>query len=436
MLARIACLGMTLLALGPSGAAAAPCAAGFLSGAAAVASDWTHDVPGLCRQILPTDLPPPGAGVRNGSQTVPRPEGAWPQVPPGFTAVLFHQHDAPPRILKASPNGDIFVAESKAGVIRVLRPGGVCRLGATTVFAAGLDQPFGIAFYPPGPAPQYVYVAENGRVVRFPYRPGLLQAEAAPEPVVDLPRGAGQLPGKGHWTRDVAFSPDGATMFVSVGSYSNAQEGGEDESFRANVLAFAPDGTNGWIYASGLRNPVSLAISPVTGALWTTVNERDDLGDQIVPDFVTALAPGQFYGWPWFYLGAHPDPRHPGIDPATLPPISLPNVLLQAHSASLGSVFYTSAQFGPDYQGSLFVAIHGSWNRASPIGSKVIRLVFDAAGHAQPYYEDFMTGFVVGSPHLVYGRPVGVAVGLGGSLYVSEDANNTTWCVARSELIR
>ena len=437
MLLRLACVGLVGLTLtGASAAEAAPCAAGLLTGPAALSSDWSTDRPGLCRQILPADLPPPLPGASNHSDIVPRPEGAWPQVPAGFTAVLFHHHDTPPRLLRTAPNGDIFVAESLAGVIRVMRPSAVCRLGETHVFASGLNRPFGIAFYPPGPAPQFVYVAENDRVVRFPYRDGLMTAEAPPQPVVDLPRGAGQLPGKGHWTRDVMFAADGSTMFVAVGSYSNIQDHGEDESFRANVLAFAPDGSNAQIYASGLRNPVSLAISPYNGTLWTTVNERDDLGDQLVPDFVTGLAPGQFYGWPWFYLGTNPDPRHPGMNAALLPPISLPSVLLQAHSASLGSVFYQDEQFGPDYLGSLFVAAHGSWNRASPTGSKVIRLLFDPAGNAMPYYEDFMTGFVVGKPHKVYGRPVGVTVGRGGSLYVSEDANNTTWCVARSDLIR
>jgi glucose/arabinose dehydrogenase len=414
--------------------AAAACEAGFLTGPDAANSDWSTDQPGLCRQILVADLPPPSPSLTSHSRVVPRPEGAWPQVPPGFGVVQFYQHDDKPRLLRAAPNGDIFVAENYGGRVRILRPSGVCRYGGTSVFAEGLNLPFGIAFYPPGPAPQYVYVAETDKVVRFPYQNGALVAAAAPEFVAALPQGAGQLPGQGHWTRDVAFSADGGTMFVSVGSYSNVQEGGEDESNRAAILAFGPDGSSRGVYASGLRNPVSLAVSPVNGALWTSVNERDGLGDNLVPAFVTSVAPGQFFGWPWFYLGAHVDPRHPAADPAGHPPVALPEVLLQAHSASLGSAFYVGQQFPPEYHGSLFLAEHGSWNRSNPTGSKVIRVVFDAAGAPQPYYEDFVTGFVVAN-HDVWGRPAGIAVDPAGSLFVSEDANNVTWCVARADLL-
>ena len=250
-------------------------------------------------------------------------------------------------------------------------------------------------------------------MVRFPYQNGALVAAAAPEFVVALPQGAGQLPGQGHWTRDVAFAADG-TMFVSVGSYSNAREQGEDETYARPSSPSGPTARAEGVHASGLRNPVSLAISPVTGALWTSVNERDGLGDNLVPDFVTSVAPGRFFGWPWFYLGANVDPRHPAADPAGHPPVALPNVLLQAHSASLGSAFYMGQQFPPEYHGSLFLAEHGSWNRSNPTGSKVIRVVFDAAGNPQPYYEDFMTGFVVAN-HDVWGRPSGVAVDPAGS---------------------
>jgi glucose/arabinose dehydrogenase len=427
-------LGAAILTASTAETRAAACAAGFLAGQAAVASDWTSDRPGLCRMILPGDLLPPGQSRTSNSKVVPRPDGAWPQVPAGFTAVEFHRHPDKPRLLRTAPNGDIFVAESYRGEIRVLRPVGVCRNGSDAVFASGLELPFGLAFYPPGPNPQYLYVAQHDRVVRYPYRAGALVAAAAPEQVATLPAGAGRLPGKGHWTRDIVFSPDGAAMYVSVGSYSNVQENGEDETSRAAVLAFRPDGTPLGVLAWGLRNPVSLSISPVNGALWTAVNERDGLGDDQVPDFVTALAPGQFYGWPWFYLGGNVDPRHPSADPAAFPPVAMPSVLLQAHTASLGSAFYMGQQFPAEYQGSLFVATHGSWNRANPLGGKVIRLVFDPAGQVQPYYEDFMTGFVM-PDHEVWGRPVGVTVGADGSLYVSEDGNNVTWCVARSDLV-
>jgi glucose/arabinose dehydrogenase len=433
-----AMVGGLLLIGGHAPARAAACTAGFLSGADALASDWSQDRPGLCRQILPGDLPPPTESRRNPPEVVPRPEGAWPQVPPGFAVREYFRHPERPRQLRAAPNGDIFVAESYGGAIRVIRPAGVCRAGSSTLFAEGLQLPFGMAFYPPGyppgPNPQYLYVAGHDRVVRYPYANGTLVASAAPEAVARLPAGAGDLPGQGHWTRDIVFSPDDAFMFVSVGSYSNAMENGEDETARAAVIVFRPDGTPIGLYAWGLRNPVALAVSPATGAVWATVNERDGMGDHLVPDFVTALQPGRFYGWPWFYLGVNPDPRHLYADPAQFPPIAMPDVLLQAHTASLGAAFYTGGQFPPEYRGSLFVAAHGSWNRSEPLGAKVIGLVFDANGRVQPYYEDFMTGFNLPEGR-VWGRPVGVTGGVGGSLYVSEDANDTTWCVARADLL-
>ncbi len=297
------------------------------------------------------------------------------------------------------------------------------------MFASGLDLPFGIAFYPPGPSPTHIYVAESSRVVRYRYAAGDLGARGTAEVIVPhLPQGAGDLPGHGHWTRDIAFSADGKKMYVSVGSYSNVQEDGEDETDRAAILEFSPNGSNRQVFASGLRNPVSLAISPVTGALWATVNERDRIGDDLVPDYVTAVFRNQFFGWPWYYLGDRRDSRPTSKPPAGLPPVTVPKVLLQAHSASLGAAFYTKSQFPAEYSGNLFVAIHGSWNRANPIGSKVIRITFDKQGRALPRYEDFMTGFVV-SKHEVWGRPVGVTVGTDGALYVSEDARKTIYCV-------
>lgn len=419
-----------LLALSGLTAQARPCAAGKLTGSAAVRSDWADDKPGLCREIRTGDLPGGGKSHADYAKVIKRPRGAWPKVPAGFEVKIFHDGGARPRILQTAPNGDIFVAESYTGRIRVLRPSGNCSLGQESVFASGLNKPFGIAFYPNGANPSYVYVANNDRVVRFPYHRGDLKAKGSPQLVTRLPQGAGHLPGKGHWTRDIAFSRDNQTMYVSVGSFSNVAANGENETDRARILAYNPNGSNKRTVASGIRNPVSLAVSPVNGALWTSVNERDGLGDNLVPDYVTSVSRGQFYGWPWFYLGAHLDPRHSKNYPSSHAPISVPKVLLQAHSASLGSAFYTGNQFPAEYKGSLFVAEHGSWNRSSPTGSKVIRLIFDGKGNAAPYYEDFMTGFVTAN-HDVWGRPVGIAVGTGGSLYVSEDANNTIWCVSK-----
>ena len=408
----------------------AACASGFLDGSAALRSGWSEDAPGVCRRVRPSDIGPPTRSNTSTAEVVPIPAGTLPKVPPGFQVTRIFRGANPPRLIRAAPNGDIFVAESSAGQIRVLRPSSNCRLGTSSVFASGLDRPFGISFYPVGSQPSYVYVAENSRVIRYPYAAGDLVRRSGAEVVVpSLPQGAGQLPGRGHWTRDVVFSASSQTMYVSVGSYSNVQQGGEDETNRAAILAFNPNGSNRRVFASGLRNPVSLSISPVDQTLWASVNERDGLGDNLVPDYVTRVHTGQFFGWPWYYIGAHRDSRPASSPPAGLPQPTVPKVLLQAHSASLGSAFYTGTQFPAEYRGSLFVAQHGSWNRANPTGSKVVRLIFTAAGEAKSYYEDFMTGFVT-SNHRVWGRPVGVAAARDGSLYVSEDANNAIYCVS------
>ncbi len=410
--------------------AAADCPVGKLRGTAAKLSDWSDDRPGRCRRILPSDLQPASKSNTSFSKIVPAPTGVLPRVPAGFRVSRIFRSGAQPRLLRTAPNGDIFVAESAAGQIRILRPSSTCKLGTTALFATGLDRPFGMAFYPAGDNPQYLYVAENSRVVRYPYASGGLAPGGAAEVVVaKLPQGAGELPGKGHWTRDIVFSADGSTMYVSVGSYSNVQQNGEDETDRAAILSFTPTGDSHAIFATGLRNPVSLSIQPVTGALWTTVNERDGLGDQLVPDYVTEVRANEFFGWPWYYIGQRRDTRPRAALPTDLPPVTVPSVLLQAHTASLGAAFYTGSQFPAEYKHSLFIAAHGSWNRANPTGSKVIRVAFDAAGNAVRYYEDFMTGFTV-SNHNVWGRPVGIAIGKDGSLFVSEDANKSIYCVS------
>lgn len=429
-IAPAALLALTASGLAHAAQAAPSCAAGTLSGAAALNSSWADDKPGLCRQIKRADLPPVGTSNASFATVIPRPQGAWPRVPAGFSVTQFYQDDTTARLLRAAPNGDLFLAESDAGRVRVFRPAADGTLAKTAIFAANIYRPFGIAFYPPGPNPAWVYVAGNDQVVRFPYVNGDLKARGKRQVIVpDLPQGAGQLPGRGHWTRDVQFSADGATMFVSVGSYSNAQENNEDETDRADILSFTPDGANRQVFASGIRNPVSLAVSPFDGRLWTSVNERDGMGDNLVPDYLTAVQQGQFYGWPWFYIGPNVDTVHHANDwPRQHPPVKVPSVLLQAHSASLGSVFYTGGSFPLPYGRGLFVAEHGSWNRANPTGSKVIRVNFSADGRNSGLYEDFMTGFVV-SNHEVWGRPVGVAVGKDGALYVSEDANNVIWRV-------
>lgn len=414
----------------------------LLSGAAAF-TDWRADGPGVRRKITPDDLPAPFAtrAASNGPRVVSRPAGAQLKVPPGFQVELFASGLAEPRTLVTAPNGDIFVAESSAGRIRVLRAAdGETKPRENSVFASGLDEPFGIAFYPPGPEPQWVYVANMRSVVRFPYRAGDLKASAKPQTIVPaLPRG-------GHITRDVVFSKDGKRMFVSVGSAGNAGEAmrkrsaaeiarwdaehglgaaWDSDTDRADILVFDSDGKNRKVFASGLRNCVGLAVHPQTGELWCSLNERDALGDNLVPDFVTRAREGGFYGWPWYYIGAHPDPGHANERPDLKDKITVPDVLVQAHSASMHLAFYNGTQFPAQYRNDAFVAEHGSWNRSTRVGHKLIRIHLEN-GVPNGEYEDFLTGFVV-SDSAVWGRPVGVTMAHDGALLVSEDGNNTIW---------
>lgn len=419
--------------------------AGLREGSAAF-GDWHADRPGTRRIIRPRDLPAPNAAesARNYVRPVRRTGDQKPIVPNGFEVNLFASGLTAPRLIRVAPNGDVFAAETATGRIRVLRGDGSSTAQAN-VFASGLSGPFGIAFYPPGPEPQWVYVGETGAVVRFPYRNGDLAARGAAETVVP------HLPVGGHSTRDVVFSPDGKVMYVSVGSASNAAESIEKlnaaklkawqaeqplgatwgyETDRADVLAFDPDGQHGRIFATGIRNCVGMAVAAATGTLWCSTNERDGLGDDVPPDYITRVRDGAFYGWPWYYIGDHEDPRHSGERPDLKDKITVPDVLIQAHSASLGLTFYDAAQFPAEYRGNIFAAEHGSWNRAKRTGYKVIRVIVKD-GVPTGAYEDFVTGFVV-SDSEVWGRPVGVAVGNDGALLVSEDASGTIWRISYS----
>jgi hypothetical protein len=389
--------------------------------------DFRGDGPGVRRRFTTADLPPPFStpSVQNGPDVVSQPPGAHPYVPPGFRVDTFAHDLAGPRLLRVSPSGDLFVAESQAGRVRVLRAAdGAREAERSEVFAANLERPFGIAFYPPGPAPKWVYVGETNAIVRFPYERGDMIARGGAETIVpSLTNTLG-----GHWTRDVAFSNDGAQMFVSVGSGSNVAEADSDEHDRADVLVFDPDGRNRQVFASGIRNCVGLAVHSSTGDVWCSTNERDGLGDDLVPDYITRVRRGGFYGWPWYYLGDHQDPRHAGQHPELAATVIIPEVLLQAHSAPLQMTFYDAAAFPTKYQHGVFAALHGSWNRGKRTGPKVIAVPLrDGAPTGE--YEDFMTGFVVNDA-AVWARPVGVAVARDGSLFVSEDANGIVWRIA------
>ncbi|HEX8129617.1 MAG TPA: sorbosone dehydrogenase family protein [Pyrinomonadaceae bacterium] len=402
-----------------------------LTGRAAL-GHWTTDAPGVRRRITTADLPAPfdTRSVDNGPRLVARPSNAWPKVPAGFKVDEFAAGLENPRLVRVAPNGDIFVAESRADRIRILRaPDGASKSTHNDVFVSGLTRPFGIAFYPSGANPQYVYVANTGSIVRFPYRNGDLRARGEAETVVpDIP-GGGQLRGGGHWTRDIAFSRDGKKMYVSVGSHSNVWENErENEERRANILEYNPDGTGFRIYAWGIRNAVGIAIHPQTGDLWASVNERDGLGDDLVPDYITRVRAGGFYGWPWYYLGANQDPRHTGKRPDLRDKVVVPDVLIQSHSASLQMEFYTGKQFPEEYRHDAFAAQHGSWNRSRRTGYKLIRVPL-RKGVPTGEYEDFLTGFVTPEGD-VWGRPVGVAVGRDGALFVTDDGSKTVWRIS------
>jgi hypothetical protein len=404
---------------------------------------WQADKPGTVRLIRPQDLPAPGPSSANVSHVVTRPAGAMPQVPAGFKIELFAEGLSGPRIIRTAPNGDVFVAETRAGRIRVLRAAdGAAKPGVTETFASGLHGPFGVAFFPNGSDAQWVYVANTDSVVRFPYRTGDLKASGPAETVV------AKLPVGGHSTRDIVFTPDNARMLVSVGSASNIGDGmgkppGGLESWasqqplgaawgyetdRAAVLSFDPDGKNRKIFATGIRNCVGLVIQPGTNTPWCSTNERDGLGEDLVPDYVTRVKEGAFYGWPWFYIGNHEDPRYGNARPDLKDKVTVPDVLLQAHSASLGLTFYQGSTFPSEYRGDAFAAEHGSWNRSKRTGYKVIRIRLKD-GVPTGEYEDFVTGFVVNDSE-VWGRPVGVTVARDGALLISEDGNGTIWRVS------
>jgi glucose/arabinose dehydrogenase len=357
---------------------------------------------------------------------VPKPADAKLALPAGFAVTQLLTGLSGPRQMRLAPNGDIFLAESDGKRIRVIRAAaGADAASAPSTFAEGLEyRPYGIAF-PPGPDPKYVYIATEGHVLRYPYKTGDLVATGKPETIVpDVPVGH-------HWTRDITFSPDGKRLLLAVGSGDNVGDDPKaDETRRADILDYNPDGHDMKIYASGIRNPVTIAFYPGSNNLWTTTNERDLLGDNLPPDYVTVVKRGGFYGWPWFYTGGNQDPRHKGEHDELKSKVIVPDVLLQPHSAPLGLAFYEGSQFPASYRGSAFVALHGSWNRAKPTGYKIVRIPVKD-GKPTGAYEDFMTGFVTAGGE-VWGRPVGVVVAKDGSLLVSDDGSGSVWRISYS----
>jgi glucose/arabinose dehydrogenase len=438
------------LAVVPLGAAFAPVSAAeaVLTGPAAY-GDYTTDAPGVRRHLTADTLPAPFAtpSSRNNPKLVKRPDGAELKTLPGFSVSVFATGLQGPRHMRLAPNGDVFVAESTGGRVSVLRARPGSATAEVSVFADGFNQPFGIAFYPQK-NPKWVYISNTDSVVRYPYKAGDLKASGPAEVVIAKIPGGG-----GHWTRDLAFSPDDSKLYVAVGSGSNVAEtmpkkspdeirkweaeygkgaGWADETYRGVVLSANPDGKDLKIYATGIRNCSGLTVNPVNGDLWCTTNERDLLGDNLVPDYSTRVRPGQFYGWPWYYLGSHEDPRHAGERPDLAGAASVPDVLYQSHSAPLQMAFYGAsgggAAFPKAYDGDAFVAMHGSWNRSRRTGYKVVR-VHLKNGVPTGEYEDFLTGFVTPDAN-VWGRPVGVVKTQDGAMLVSDDAGNLVWRVA------
>jgi glucose/arabinose dehydrogenase/cytochrome c2 len=418
----------------------------------AQSANWRLDAPGRVHRINANSLPPPfeTPSSRNNSSVVPKPTSATVSVPPGFHVDSFISTLTGPRKMLVAANGDILVTEMRAGRVTVLHPSSDgSRVAGTDVYLQGLKQPFGLAFYPSAQNPQWLYVAETNRVTRYAFQTGDVKPRGVAQIVV------AQIPsGVGHFTRDIAFSPDGKRLFVSVGSGSNVAEtmskktpaeiktweaahglgaAWDTESDRAAVLEFdAAAPGKAVIYASGIRNCVSLTVQPANGALWCTTNERDALGDDLVPDYSTRVKRGSFYGWPWYYIGSNEDPRLKGERPDLTGKVSVPDVLYQSHSAALSMTFYAAGNgksaFPAGFVGDAIVGFHGSWNRSLRTGYKLVR-VHMKNGEPTGDYEDFLTGFVVDDAH-VWGRPVATAELSDGSLLMSEDGNNVIYRIS------
>lgn len=372
--------------------------------------------------ITVDSLPAPFAtkSALNPSKIVERPAGAELTVPRGFHISTFAEGEFKvPRWVVLAPNGDVFLSDSGAGQVIVLRDSkGTGQATERFVFADGLTQPFGMAFWK-----DYLYVADTNAVLRFKYTPGQTKASGSPEKLVDLP-GFGY---NQHWTRNIIFNPSGTKMYVTVGSATNVSA--ETDPMRAAISEYNPDGSGHKLYATGTRNPVGIEFYPGTDTLWAAVEERDGLGDNLVPEYVTSIKEGGFYGWPFAYIGQHEEPRRKGERPDLVKKAIVPDVLIQAHSAVLGLTFYQGSMFPQEYRGDAFVALHGSWNRESRTGYKIIRIHFEN-GKPAGGYDDFVAGWMEGGTNKeVWGRPVGVLVLKDGSMLITDDGGRKIWRV-------
>jgi glucose/arabinose dehydrogenase len=385
---------------------------------------------GYSQKTSDVNLPEPfaTAAVRKNSKVTGWPEGKTPTAPEGFVVTKYADKLNNPRWFYVTPNGDILVSESQSNrsrsandiiLFRDADHDGVPELKQT--FLKDLNQPLGMLMLG-----NWFYVGNTDGVYRFHYTPGQTEITEKAEKILELPAGGYN----NHWTRNFLPNADGSKIYVTVGSGSNVAEHGIDnEKRRADILEINPDGTGERIFASGIRNPVGLAWEPVTNTLWTAVNERDNLGDDLVPDYLTSVKDGGFYGWPYAYYGPHPDPRMNGERPDLVQKTIVPDVDLGSHTASLGLAFYTKKNYPKKYQGGAFICQHGSWNRSSFVGYKVVFVPFEKGKPGKP--EDFLTGFIADeSKNEVYGRPVGVIVLDDGSMLVADDGANIIWRVS------
>jgi glucose/arabinose dehydrogenase/cytochrome c2 len=420
--------------------------------------EWKDDAPGVVHRVDLTALPAPFAtpSAVNYPTVIPRPADAAINVPEGFTVETFATDLEAPRGMIVAANGDVLIAETTAGRIKVMRPSADNSTAEEiTVFAQGMLQPLGMAFFPSAENPEWLYVAENNRVIRYAYGTGDTVASALPEVIVSELSPTSQ----GHYTRDLAFSQDGTKMYVSVGSASNVAEGimeaktaeeiaaweaehglgapWGDEEGRAAVLAFdvGNEEASKRLFATGIRNCVGLTVQPETGDVWCSTNERDALGNDLVPDYSTRVMEGAFYGWPWYYMGDNEDPRHAGARPDLVGKITQPDVPYTSHSAAVDLEFYPlepegASAFPAEYAGDGFAVLHGSWNRAHPTGGKVVRVPIEN-GEPTGEYIDFLTGFITDEGR--WGRPVAITVMNDGSLLLSDDGANIVYRIAYAQ---
>ena len=414
-------------------------------------NDWQDDKPGKWRHVKFEDLPEPFSTESTALENsiISRPSHIKPKTINNFQAEIFALNLSKPRSIKIAPNKDVFIVETGKGQIRSFRLSeDKTKYVSSTIYAKNLPNISSIAFYPSGPKPKFIYVGLETKIIRFPYRNGDLIARTSPEIIYS------GLPAHGHWTRDISFSKNNRYLFIGVGSatnvgeelitnndlknspkpqkkpskpYLNNQIGGIEKD-RATVIALSPDGKHREVYATGIRNCAALTLRLNGNDVWCVVNERDLLGDNLPPDYVTRVKKGAFYGWPWYYIGNHRDPRHLTHQDNLHAKITKPDVLLQAHSAPVAISFYTGNQFPHEFVGDAFVALHGSWNRAKKTGFKVVRLRF-LNGHPTGEYQDFLTGFVIDNSH-IWGRPSSLAVMPDGALLVAEDANGEVWRIS------